>query len=133
MTRRRPVAHHREAGFSLLEALVALTLLALGLVLGLALIYRLPASLDRARARVVAVRAAEAALETLRVGSGPLPAGETELPAGDGAPARRLRIGLAVEATEVRGLYHVVAQARYEVRGTPESVRLETRFWRALP
>ncbi len=123
-----------EAGLSLLEALVALTLLAFGLILGLELIYRLPASLDRARARVVAVRAAEAALETLRAGGGPLRSGESELPLDDsGSPARQLRVTLAIEATEVRGLYQVMADAQYEVRGTARSVRLETRVWRALP
>jgi type II secretory pathway pseudopilin PulG len=121
----------REAGFSLVEALVGLAILSLVLTLSLFALFRLAPAERRLAARLEAERAAEAVLESVRAGAMPLLPGRTEVPAL--APPRpaaeRLRGSIEVGRTEVRGLYEVAVVMRYRVQGAARSIVLTTMVW----
>jgi type II secretory pathway pseudopilin PulG len=120
------------AGFTLVEALVGLALLGLVLTLGLAALYRMPAAMRRAQARLEAERAAEAVLESVRAGELVLAPGRIELPAM--APPRpaaeRMRVRLEVQATDVAGLWALAVEVRYRVEGLPRRSALDSLAWR---
>ena len=79
---RRPVRSRLErSGFTLIESLVALALITLALFLGTKLILMEPRILERLEAGERAIRALEAALETLRSGDLPLRQGVLVPPA----------------------------------------------------
>lgn len=129
-----------SSGFSLLEALFALAVVALALLLGLGLLAQQRHVLDRLDGRRAADRAIEEALEALRSGAIPLPRpgdasrvalpGEAAGPAGTGVasgPEVLVRTALAEPPAD---LYHVWVTARYEVAGRPTVRTVETEIWR---
>lgn len=123
-------AARRERGFSLLEVLVALTLLGVALLLGGALIGQQRAALERLEAHRDAIFALEATLESLRSGSRPLVSSVESWPSDS---ARNLR--LAVEAVCIEppeGLWRVRLEARYEAAGDLHERRVETRVFRPV-
>jgi prepilin-type N-terminal cleavage/methylation domain-containing protein len=124
-------ARRRCRGFSLVEALVGLTILALVLTMSLAISYRLPRDLERLGARREADRAAEGILETIRSGYAPLSVGSQQWPlAPSPAPERKLRAWVEVSRTDLPDLYRVAVLVRYLSLGEPRSRTLETLVWR---
>lgn len=116
-------------GFTLIETLVALVLLALTLLLGLGLVLQHPRIVRRLDAQREALHAMEAALEALRAEA--LPLESQDLP-----PVGARRMALSVEVTpegNPPGLYRVVVRVRYEVEGQARERRVETLLWRPNP
>ncbi len=121
----------QEGGFSLVEALVGLLLLALVLLFSLSTLFRLPRDLERLEARREAYRTAEVVLEAVRAGAVPMLPGSYELPAVWGAPraSASLTARLEIRAADVEDLYEVTVTARYTLRGEVRDVALDTLAW----
>lgn len=120
-------------GFTLVEALVALLLLTVALLMGFGLLARQPRAIERMRSGEEAMRAIEASLETLRAGGLALESGLLRPPlAYPVSPSTDgLLVGLEVEPlVGTEGLYKVTVEARYQVgRGTHRR-RVQTLVWR---
>src|SRR5947199_3149357 len=69
---RLPSRAGRPNGFTLLETLIALTVLGVALLLGMALVIQLPRDVRRLDAERQAMRAMETALEAMRAGALPV-------------------------------------------------------------
>jgi type II secretory pathway pseudopilin PulG len=115
------------AGFSLIEALIALAVLLLTLTLGLALFWQHPLVLKRLEQQGQAWDTVESTLEALRAGD--LPLVDAELPLD--SEGRLLRID--VEATPVRDLVEVSVEVQYQIRQRPFVRRSTTRIWQRQP
>jgi prepilin-type N-terminal cleavage/methylation domain-containing protein len=128
----RQRAESEESGFSLVETIVALALLAVILLSGLTLLTLQPRLQDRARAGEEALRAIEAALETLRAQELPLEGGQLlpgiAYPVID--PDRDLRVTLEVEPLETPDLFELRLVATYLTWGRPASRTVTTQAWR---
>lgn len=118
------------AGFSLVEALVGLALLALVLTSSLAVTYRLPRELERLEARKQANRAAESVLESVRAGAVPMVPGRRPWPGGVAPPERNLQAWIEIATTGTPSLYQVVVEVEYEVLGESRTSAVETLAWR---
>ena len=128
----------RPSGFSTLEALFALAIVALALLLGLGLLAQQRHVLERLDARRAADRVIEETLEGLRSGAIPLPAPRTAEPLppppedpGPSRSAAGLEVLVRVDPTgSPADLYHVWVVARYQVAGRPAVRTVETEMWR---
>jgi prepilin-type N-terminal cleavage/methylation domain-containing protein len=127
---RLPSRAGRPNGFTLVEALIALTVLGVALLLAMALVLQLPRDVRRLDAERQAMRAMEATLEALRAGT--LPVENSELNGFitlAGAPAARdLGVTVAVTPTERPGLYQVTLTAHYSVLRTRHEKQLQALF-----
>jgi prepilin-type N-terminal cleavage/methylation domain-containing protein len=128
-------AFSKRHGFALIEAMVALAIVTLALLLGMAMLLRQPRAQERLDAGSEALRALEASVETLRAVPG-LPLDSRRLSPGLAYPE-----GLGVEGLQVwlesspadgpEGLWEVRLEARYLVGREPHRKRLETMIWRS--
>ena len=114
---------------------MALVLVTLALFLTLYLTTRQPRAADRLRANQTALRAMEAAIETLRGGSIPLAEGRTRLVAPTAftphPDLEDLQIVLdVVGPVEVENLYTVTVEARFVVANRVRVNRVETMMWK---
>jgi type II secretion system protein I len=122
------VARRRSsAGFTLIEALVALALVAVGLLLAVGIQMQQPRALERLRARQEATRALEATLEAVRAGALPLAGGA--VPADVLGASRSLSVRLRVEPTATADLWRVTCEASYVVLGRVERGSLVSLVW----
>lgn len=122
--------HGPQAGFSLIEALVALAILALVLLLGLGLVWQQRRVLVRLEAREAADAALAEALEVLRSGAAPPVSGAVPVttPAGS---AEGLRVLVLVHRSEPPpDLFRARLVARYRVAGRDVTRTVETQLWR---
>jgi prepilin-type N-terminal cleavage/methylation domain-containing protein len=129
---RLPSGSGRPNGFTLLEALVALAILGIALLLGMQLLIKTPRVVRRLDAERQAFRALEATLESLRASGGAVEDEELShffTAAGTPAP-EELKVSVHVEAADKPGLYHVTLTASYTVLNVAYRKRLETLFWR---
>lgn len=112
-----PLSERASRGFTLLEALVALLVLTLAMLLGYGFMMRQPQAMKRLDAGDEALRAIEASLETIRSGAIPLQSGTLQPVIAYSPPTRAadLLIDLEVEPTETPGLFVVSLEARYRV------------------
>jgi prepilin-type N-terminal cleavage/methylation domain-containing protein len=130
---RVPPGPGRPSGFTLLEALVALALLGVALLLGMQLLVQAPRVIRRLDAERQAFRALEATLEGLRSSSTPLQDEELQgflTEAGSPAPDD-LTVSVLVAPADLPGLYHVTLTANYKVLNVKYTKRIETLFWRS--
>lgn len=119
-----------RAGFALVEALVALAILALVLLLGLGLVWQQRRVLVRLEAREAADAALAEALEVLRSGAVPPVSGVVAVSAPAG-PAEGLEVVARVTRAEPPpDLFHALLVARYRVAGATELRAVETQLWR---
>lgn len=121
----------RRSGFTLIEVVVGLSLLAVATLVGLAAISQAQLAIERLDARHRALREMEAALEAVRTGALPLASGEV----GPGLDAtigreRNLIVRLRVEPSDTLGLYRVAATARWSLRGRPQESAVLTMVYR---
>jgi prepilin-type N-terminal cleavage/methylation domain-containing protein len=130
---RVPSGPDRPNGFTLLEALVALTILGIALLLGMQLLIQTPRVVRRLDAERQAFRALEATLESLRASGGPVENEElSNFRTAAGTPApEELTVSVEVEPASLPGLYHVTLTAHYTVLNVAYKKRLETLFWRS--
>lgn len=132
---RLPPGPGRPNGFTLVEALIALTLLGVALLLGMQLLIQTPRILRRIDAERQAFRALEATLESLRAGGGSFKE-DQELTgfftaAGTKEAPPDLRVTVHAEPAHLPGLFHVTLTARYTVLHVACTKRLETLVWRS--
>ena len=126
---------NRQQGFSLIESVVALLLVTLALFFTLNLTTRQPRAAERLRANEAALRAVEAAIETVRGGSIPLTEGRTRLMAPmaflPDPDSEGIQVTMDVaRSPRVDGLYSVTMEARYLVDDRVRVQRLQTMMWR---
>lgn len=126
----------RQRGFSLLEALIALTILGVALLLGAALLLQHPRVVKRLDAERQAYRAIEATLESVRSGLLPLQSMEMDgfQTAAGSEASEDLVLKMVVRPAALPGLHHVILEARYPdpFQPAPESIltkRTETLVW----
>jgi prepilin-type N-terminal cleavage/methylation domain-containing protein len=120
----------RAGGFSLIEALVALAILALALLLGLGLIFQQKRTILRLQARSEADAALSEALERLRSGSLPPSSGPVPVTVAAEAARDLAVVMLVTPAEPPADLYLGRLLVRYTVAGEPEARTVETMFWR---
>jgi prepilin-type N-terminal cleavage/methylation domain-containing protein len=119
----------RERGFSLLETLVALTILGLVLLMSMAMVLNHPRIVRRMDAERQAYRAIEATLEMLRADAMDLSSGPVEVYLPPGSPTQDLTVEVTVTPEPQPGLHRVVIEADYSVYGQKLSKRVETMLW----
>jgi prepilin-type N-terminal cleavage/methylation domain-containing protein len=131
----------QSSGFTLLEAVVALAILGVALLLGMALVIQLPRDVRRLDAERQAMRAMEATLEGMRAGTLPVETCEPTnnppclltdfitLP-DDPTVVRKLKLGIDVLVTPTSrpGLYQVTLTAYYSVLNTQHKKQLQALF-----
>jgi prepilin-type N-terminal cleavage/methylation domain-containing protein len=130
---RVPSGPGRPNGFTLLEALIALAILAIALLLGMQLLIQTPRVVRRLDAERQAFRALEATLDSLRASGGPAENEELShffTAAGTPAPDD-LTVSVVVEPASLPGLDHVTLTARYSVLNVAYTKKLETLFLRS--
>lgn len=130
---RVPSGPGRPNGFTLLETLIALAILAIALLLGMQLLIQTPRVVRRLDAERQAFRALEATLDRLRAGGAPLEDEELSgfhTAAGKPAPDDLL-VAVAVEPLDDKpGLYHLTLTVRYNVLNVAYTKKLETLLMR---
>lgn len=125
----------RSRGFTLIEVLVALWILSVALLAGIALVLQQPRVVRRIDAERQAVRVLEWTIEEMRAGMIPVQstADVGWPPMGTAVGGAPLNIKVAVQVTPAPGvatnLYDVVAVAHYTLYGQPKQRRMETLFW----
>jgi len=116
-----------QSGFTLIEALLAATLLTLALLLGMGLVLQQPRIVHRLDAQRRALETMETTLELLRAGALPLQSQRIDAPGGP-------EVWIAVEpAGYPPGLWDVSLRALWSVDGHLKERRLETMIWRPPP
>jgi prepilin-type N-terminal cleavage/methylation domain-containing protein len=122
-------------GFSLMETLVALTLLAFVLLWTMVLMVEEPQIQRRLDAHAEVLEVLEAVHEGIRAGDAVGP-GETMVnwasmddPPRSLVAARDLKVWSKVEAVSPKGLFHLTLKARYFVGLQPFERSLETLAW----
>jgi len=126
--------HPGPAGFTLLEVTIALALLGVALLLGMALLLSQKRIVRRLDADQAARGALEAALEAIRAGALPLQSasyggGDLAAVAGAGGPPVGMTLAIDVTPSPTPGLYEVALRARYRVAGQDHERRLGTMVW----
>jgi prepilin-type N-terminal cleavage/methylation domain-containing protein len=126
-----PRRRSRQRGFSLVEVLVALTVLGVALLMGLALVLQNPRIVRRTDGERQAYRALESTLEAVRAGAIPLASARLDgFVTAVGTPAPKdLTVWMDVTPTERPGLYEVALRATYTVFKEPHEKRLQTMVW----
>jgi type II secretory pathway pseudopilin PulG len=121
-------------GFTLIEVSVALSLLIVVLLTGIALVLQQPRVVRRIDAGRQAVAVMDWTIEEMRAGLIPLQStpdvGWSVSSFVVGSPAPDLKIAVAVAPGVPPGLYRVVLVARYTVLGQARTRRLQTMLWR---
>lgn len=121
-------------GFTLVEVAVALSILIVALLTGIALVLQQPRVVRRIDAERQAQQVMEWTLEEMRGGLIPLRStGDVGWPLGsfvEGSPAPDLKIAVIVTPTTPAGLYQVSVAARYTTFGKLQRRRLQTMIWR---
>ena len=107
---RLPSRAGRPNGFTLLEALIALTVLGVALLLGMALVIQLPRDVRRLDAERNAMRAMEATLEALRAGTPPPDPGIKRFSTSTTTPGL-CQVTLTVQYTVLNSQHHKQLQA----------------------
>jgi prepilin-type N-terminal cleavage/methylation domain-containing protein len=135
---RLPSRAGRPHGFTLLEALIALTVLGVALLMGMALVIQLRRDVRRLDAERQAMRAMEATLEAMRAGTLPVelykpdkPYELSEFITLAGVPPDRdtkLGVTVVVTLTSRPGLYQVTLTAHYLVLNTQHKKQLQALF-----
>jgi prepilin-type N-terminal cleavage/methylation domain-containing protein len=117
----------RAQGFTLLEALIALTILGVALLMSMALVLQLPRDVRRLDAERHAMRAMEATLEGMRAGTLPIEPSKLRdlITVSETSAARDLEIDVAVTGTPRPGLCKVTLTASYLVLKTKHQKQLQ--------
>jgi type II secretory pathway pseudopilin PulG len=121
-----------QSGFTLIEALLAATILTLALLLGVGLVLQQPRIVRRLDAQREALHAMETALESLRAGALPLKSQRLDLRSA-GVPSGPI-LWITVEpAGYPPGLWQVSVRAAWTLEGQIRQSEVETMVWRPEP
>ncbi|MBV8201359.1 MAG: prepilin-type N-terminal cleavage/methylation domain-containing protein [Acidobacteria bacterium] len=124
----------RRRGFTLVEVAVALWILSVALLAGMALVLQQPRVVKRIDAERQAVQVMEWTIEEMRAGLIPLQStADVGWSVGAfvaGSPAPDLKVAVAVAPAATPGLFNVVLVARYKVYGYLHQRRLQTMVFR---
>jgi type II secretory pathway pseudopilin PulG len=116
-----------QSGFTLVEALLAATLLTLALLLGMGLVLEQPRIVRRLDAQRRAIESLETTLELMRAGVIPLQSQRIDSSGG-------LSVWVTVKpAGYPPGLWDVSARAVWTVEGQTRQRSVETMVWRLEP
>jgi len=120
-----------QGGFSLLEALIALVLLGVALLMGMELVLQNPRMVRRMDGERQAFRAMESTIESVRAGAIPLETADLgAFSTAVGTPAPKdLAISMQVDPTPLPGLFQVTLQARYTADKRKVQKELQTMVW----
>lgn len=128
-----PARRLPDRGFTLVEVSVALWILIVVLLSGIALVLQQPRVVRRLDAERQAVAVMEWTIEEMRAGLIPVVStpnvGWSVSSFVVGSPAPDLKIAVVVVPGETTGLYQVTLMARYTVYGQARSRRLQTMIW----
>lgn len=131
VTGRRGLDYRPAAGFSLLEAVVALAIVGMALVFAAQALSTYAATIQRAEVRQRLLWAAENAIESVRGGQIPLATGRVDLDRDLSPPDDRdLYLFVDVRPRDQPGLYFVEVRAWTQLPGRREAVELSTMVWR---
>ena len=121
----------RRNGFSLIEALAALTIFGMAIVVAAGFLDANMSAARRLEARSDLVRAAETVLESVRGGTLPLVSGDVDL-TDEFQPLSsiRVRTKVAVTSKNPQGLFSVQVEARAMVRSEDMVVTITSQVWR---
>lgn len=121
-----------QSGFTLIEALLAATILTMALLLGVGLVLQQPRIVHRLDAQREALHAMETVLESLRAGALPLTSQRLDL-RSPGDPAAPI-LWITVEpAGYPPGLWQVSVRAAWTLEGQIRQSTVETMVWRPEP
>ena len=121
----------RDRGFSLLEAIAALTIFGLAVLVATGFLDAQMTAARRYEARADLVRAAETVLESVRGGVRPMVTGAVDL--GDEfQPLSAITVRTRIDVTPrpLPGLYEVQVDARAMVRTEEMVVSITSQVWR---
>ena len=120
-----------SGGFSLIEALAALTIFGMAIVVAAGFLDVQMSAARRLEARSDLVRAAETVLESIRGGTLPLSSGDVDL-TDEFLPLSRIRVRTRVGVTSrnPQGLFTVRVEARATVRTEDMVVTITSQVWR---
>lgn len=125
-------ARNFAGGYSLVEALAALTIFGMAILAAAAFLDAQMSAARRLEARADLVRAAEIVLESVRGGVLPLETAEVDF--GDEfQPLSAITVATRVEVDKVNelpGLYQVRVEAKAVVRSREMVVSISTEVWR---
>jgi prepilin-type N-terminal cleavage/methylation domain-containing protein len=118
-------------GFSLVEAIAALTIFGMAIIVAAGFLDVQMSAARRLEARSDLVRAAETVLESVRGGTLPLVTGEVDL-SDEFLPLSTIRVRTRVSVTSrnPKGLYTVRVEARAMVRTEDMVVTITSQVWR---
>jgi len=128
----RSRSRRRETGYSLVEALAALTIFGLAILVAAGFLDAQMSAARRLEARADLVRAAEILLESVRGGVLPLETAEVDF-GEEFQPLSHITVKTSVEVAErsdLSGLYQVRVVARAMVRSQEMVVSITTQVWR---
>jgi prepilin-type N-terminal cleavage/methylation domain-containing protein len=118
-------------GFSLVEAIAALAIFGLAVIVASSFLDVQMSAARRLEARADLVRAAETLLESVRGGVMPLTSGDIDL-SDEFQPMSSIRVRTTLRVTPrpLADLYEVQAEARAMVRSEEMVVSITTQVWR---
>jgi prepilin-type N-terminal cleavage/methylation domain-containing protein len=120
-----------DRGFTLVEALAALGIFAIAVLVAAAFLQAHATAARRLEVRSALIHAGETTLEEIRSGVRPLASANLDLGRAFGLPPdSSLRTSIKVDAGGVADLYRVVVVARSAAAGAPMEITLETMVWR---
>jgi len=120
-----------QRGFSLLEAVAALALFGMAIVVAAGFLDAHVSAARRLEARADLVRAAEVVLESLRGEALPLTGGAIDLSGQfPGRSSARVATRVQVTPRTLTGLYEVRVEARTVVRSEEMVVTVTTQMWK---
>jgi type II secretory pathway pseudopilin PulG len=124
-------ARGREGGYSLVEAIAALTIFGMAIIAAAGFLDAHMSAVRRLEARSDLVRAAETLLEGVRGGVTPLTSGAIDL-SDEFQPLSSIRVTTRITVNErsLPGLYEVRVEARAMVRTEDMVVSITTQVWR---
>jgi prepilin-type N-terminal cleavage/methylation domain-containing protein len=128
---RAPRSLRSERGFTLVEALAALAIFAIAVLVAAAFLQAHVQAAKRLEVRSGLMHASEITLEEIRSGIRPMTSatidrtGELDLPR-----AAAVTTTIKVDGGGVTDLYHVMVSSRSAAAGEPMVVTLETKVWR---
>lgn len=118
-------------GYSLLEALAAIAIVGMALLVSTNALQTHARVARRAEIQQEMLRSAEDALESVRGGEVPLDEGPVQLATeADGIRRRTVYTIVRVEALDIEGLYEVTARSRAHFIDEPMELELRTMVWR---